>query len=285
MRRETRFGSALLIEFPFALTQFNDKALHCIGLQASMNPLFIIAGSGLLAGMMNALAGGGTFVTLPALIAVGIPSVAANTTSTVALYPGQLTSTWAYRDGLGPIGSVSLRALTLATFIGGAIGAILLLRTPIQLFDGLLPWLMAIATLALTFGRRIGEILRSKWHISGNAVISVQFCLGIYGGYFGGGVGIMMMAVWILLSDRTLKSFNAPRTLLVSAANTIAVLIFVAAGAVRWREALIMLMAAALGGYCGAQLGRRAPAPVVRFGTLLVSCGITLLFFARAYLR
>src|SRR5271170_3016835 len=118
-----------------------------------MNPQVVVFGAGLLAGMMNALAGGGTFVTLPALIAVGVPSVTANTTSTVALYPGQLTSAWSYRDGLGPIGSVSLRALTLATLIGGAIGAVLLLRTPTQLFDGLLPWLMLIATLALTFGR------------------------------------------------------------------------------------------------------------------------------------
>jgi uncharacterized membrane protein YfcA len=250
-----------------------------------MSPYFIIAAAGLSAGTMNALAGGGTFVTLPALIAVGVPSVTANTSSTVALYPGQLTSAWAYRDGLGPIGAVSLRALTVATFIGGAIGAVLLLRTPIKVFDTVLPWLMAIATLALTFGRQLGEILRSKWHINATAVLGVQFGLGIYGGYFGGGVGIMMMAIWSLLGDRTLKSFNAPRTLLVTAANTVAALIFVVAGAVRWREALIIMFAAMLGGYFGAQIGRRAPAGVVRVGTLLVSCGITLLFFARAYLQ
>jgi hypothetical protein len=158
---------------------------------------------------MNALAGGASFVTLPALIAAGVPSVNANTTSTVALYPGQLTSSWAYRDGLGPIGSVPLR--------------------------------------------------RRRWRIGAPAVLGVQFCLGIYGGYFGGGVGIMMMAVWSLLTDRTLKSFNAPRTLLVSAANAIAVLIFIAARAVYWREAWIMLATAMLGAYCGSLIGRRAP--------------------------
>lgn len=234
--------------------------------------------------MMNALAGGGTFVTLPALIAAGVSSVNANTTSTVALFPGQLTSTWAYRDGLGSIGSVPLRSLLLATFVGGALGAVLLLRTPIKTFDVVLPWLLAIATAALAFGSRLGEMLRRRWRIGAPAVLAAQFCLGIYGGYFGGGVGIMMMAVWSLLGDRTLKSFNAPRTLLVCAANTVAVLIFIAAGAVRWREGLVLLAAAILGAYCGSLIGRRAPAGAIRALTVCLSVGITLAFFVRAYL-
>ena len=250
-----------------------------------MSPLSVVAGAGLIAGMMNALAGGGSFVTLPALIAAGVPSVNANTSSTVALFPGTLMSAWTYRDGLGPIGSVSLRPLLIATFVGGALGAVLLLLTPIKTFDLVLPWLMAIATVMLALGSRLGEMLRRHWRIGAAAVLTVQFCLGIYGGYFGGGVGIMMMAVWSLLSERTLKSFNAPRTLLVSAANTIAVLIFIAAQSVRWRETLVMLVAATLGGYLGALIGRRAPAGVVRAGTLLVSVSITLAFFARAYLK
>ena len=180
-----------------------------------MSPLLLVAGAGVIAGMMNALAGGGSFVTLPALIAVGVPSVTANTTSTVALFPGQLTSAWTYRDGLGSIGPVTLRSLLLATFVGGVIGALLLLRTPITAFDVILPWLLATATLTLAFGRQLGEVWRRRWRINAPLVVAVQFGLGIYGGYFGGGVGIMMMAVWSLLGDRTLKSFNAPRTLLV----------------------------------------------------------------------
>ena len=250
-----------------------------------MNSLWLIAGSGVLAGMMNALAGGGSFVTLPALIAVGVPSVTANTTSTVALFPGQIASAWTYRDGLGDIGSVSLRWLLVATFLGGVIGALLLLRTPITAFDFILPWLMAIATTALTFGRRLGESLRRRWRIGAPVVMAVQFGLGVYGGYFGGGVGIMMMAVWSLLSERTLKSFNAPRTLMVCAANTVAVFIFIAAHAVMWREGLVMLVGAVIGGICGANIGRRAPAGVIRVGTLVLSIAITLGFFARAYLN
>ena len=139
-----------------------------------MSPDVLIAGAGLIAAAMNALAGGGTFVTLPALIAVGVPSVIANTSSTVALYPGQLSSVWAYRDGLGPIGPVPLRTLALATLIGGAVGAGLLLRTPIRLFDGMLPWLMANATLSLTFGRQLGEMLRRRWQIGASAMLMAR---------------------------------------------------------------------------------------------------------------
>jgi uncharacterized membrane protein YfcA len=250
-----------------------------------MSPLFLVAGAGLIAGMMNALAGGGSFVTLPALIAAGVPSVYANTSSTVALYPGQLTSSWAYRAGLGPIGPVALRSLVIVTFLGGALGAALLLRTPIETFDVVLPWLMAVATVALALGSRLGEMLRRRWRIGAPAVLVVQFGLGIYGGYFGGGVGIMMMAVWSLLSDRTLKSFNAPRTLLVSAANAIAVLIFIVARAVQWREALLMLATAMVGDFVGSLIGRRAPAGAIRAVTMWLSVGITLAFFVRAYLK
>jgi hypothetical protein len=251
----------------------------------NMPPYLTVFGAGLLAGTMNALVGGGSFVTLPALISVGLPSVQANASSTVGLFPGGAASAWAYRDGLGPIGVVSLRPLLLVTLVGGAIGAFLLLWTPSTTFDFVLPWLLMIATLTLGFGRRLGEWLRRRGHIGPSAVLVLQFGLGIYGGYFGGAVGIMMMAVWGLLDNRDFKSLNAPRTLMLTAANTMAVLIFIAAHAVRWSETLVLLIAATIGGYCGAQVGRRAPARLVRAATLLVASGITLLFFARAYFK
>jgi uncharacterized protein len=250
-----------------------------------MHPDLSIFGAGLLAGTMNALAGGGSFVSLPALIGIGVPSVQANASSTVGLFPGAAASAWAYRDGLGPVGAVKLRPLLLTTIGGGAIGALLLLWTPSRTFDFLLPWLLMIATLTLAFGRQLGESLRRRWHIRPSAVLIVQLGLGIYGGYFGGAVGIMMMAVWGLLENRDLKSLNAPRTLMVTAANAMAVVLFIAAHAIRWRETMIMLVAATIGGYCGAQVGRRASSRVVRAGTLFIAGGITLLFFARAYLK
>ncbi|GAB7542924.1 sulfite exporter TauE/SafE family protein [Cupriavidus sp. 8B] len=232
---------------------------------------------------MNALAGGGSFVSLPALIAAGVPPVLANTSSTVALFPGGIASVWAYRDGLGPVGSVSMRSLLVATLCGGFAGAMLLLWTSSTAFSLVLPWLLLIATLALAFGRRLGEALRVRWRIHGHAVLAIQFALGVYGGYFGGAVGIMMLAMWGLLDSRDLKSLNAPRTLLVSAANAVAVLTFVVAHAVRWPETLAMLVAAVIGGYGGARIGRRASPGIIRAGTLLATSCITLAFFVRAY--
>ena len=257
------------------------------GLCTSMggvNQLLLVSGAGLIAGAMNALAGGGSFISLPALIAVGVPSVQANASSTVALFPGGIASAWTYRDGLGRVGAVSLRPLMLITLCGGVVGAVLLLWTPTRTFDFALPWLLLLATLALSFGRRLGESLRRRWRIKPSAVLTVQFVLGVYGGYFGGAVGIMMVAVWGLLENRDLKSLNAPRTLLVSTANTMAVLTFVAAHAVHWPETVVMLVAATVGGYCGAQIGRRAPPRIIRAGTILVTTCITVSFFARVYL-
>lgn len=239
--------------------------------------------AGLLAGAMNALAGGGSFVTLPALIAAGVPPVQANASSTVALFPGGLASAWAYRDGLQPVGGVPLRALLAVTLCGGLAGAVLLLRTSTAAFTCLLPWLLLLASLALAFGRRIGQALRARCRIHAGAVLAIQFALGVYGGYFGGAVGIMMMALWGLVDSRDLKCLNAPRTVMVSAANLVAVLAFILAGAVHWQASVAMLAGAVMGGYGGARVGRRMPAALVRRATLLATFGITLAFFVKTY--
>ena len=248
-----------------------------------MNAFLLVGCAGFLAGAMNALAGGGSFVSLPALIAAGVPPVQANASSTVALLPGGAVSAWAYREGLGPVGAASLRSLIAVTLLGGISGALLLLWTPTKVFDFLLPWLLLLATVMLAFGRGLGEALRRRWHIGRWKVLPIQFVLGVYGGYFGGAVGIMMMAVWGLLDSRELKSLNAPRTLLVTLANSLAALTFVVAGAVHWPETIVMLVASAAGGYGGAQLGRRAPAPLVRAATLVLTACITVAFFLKAY--
>lgn len=232
---------------------------------------------------MNALAGGGSFVSLPVLMAAGVPPVQANASSTVALLPGSLASVWAYRDGLHPVGGVPLRTLLVATLCGGLAGALLLLRTSAAAFTFVLPWLLLAASLTLAFGRSLGQALRARWRVRAPAVLAVQFALGVYGGYFGGAVGIMMMALWGLIDQRDLKALNAPRTLLVSSANAVAVLAFSLGGAVYWPLTLAMLAGAVIGGYGGAHLGRRAPASVIRAFTLLATSSITLAFFVKAY--
>jgi uncharacterized membrane protein YfcA len=249
----------------------------------SMNSMILVFSAGLLAGAMNALAGGGSFVTLPALIAAGVPPLQANTSSTVALFPGGLASAWAYRDGLRQVGAVSLRVLLTTTLCGGLIGALLLLQTSSAVFTFVLPWLLLVACFTLAFGRRVGSMLRARWKIHTHAVVIVQFVLGVYGGYFGGAVGIMMIAIWGLLDSADLKQLNGPRTLLVSAANLAAVIAFIVANAVRWPETLIMLAGAVIGGYGGARIGRRTPPGIIRAMTLLATFCITLVFFVKTY--
>lgn len=247
-----------------------------------LTTLILILG-GFFAGAMNALAGGGSFVSLPALIAVGVPPVLANTSSTVALYPGSIASAWAYRKGLSTIVDVPLKPLLFITVSGGVVGALLLLYTPSKAFDLVLPWLLLVATIALTYGRQIGGYLRQRISVPTGVVLFIQFLLGIYGGYFGGAVGIMMVAVWGLLGSHEIKSMNPARTLMVTAANTMAVLIFIFAGAVQWQATVIMLLSATLGGYFGALLGMRLPVRVIRIGTIMLTAFITIVFFMRAY--
>ncbi len=245
--------------------------------------LLLVAIAGLVAGAMNALAGGGSFVTLPALISAGVPSVQANASSTFAITPGGLVSAWAYRDSLRPIGNTSMQTLLITTMIGGAAGGLLLLWTPTRIFDVVLPWLLLTATLMLMFGRPLSQWLRERVHIRPAFMLAVQFLLGAYSGYFGGAVGLMMIAVWGLIDGGDPKSFNGPRMLLVSLANAVAGILFAAAGAVYWREALVMMIAAIVGGYAGALVGRRLSSVTIRFITLTVATCITLAFFARAY--
>jgi len=248
-----------------------------------MDQLLLLGSAGVIAGAMNAVTGGGSFVSLPALIAVGVPSVAANASSTVALWPGGAASVWVYRDGLRAVAGVPLAALAVVTLISGAIGGALLLLTPTILFDRLLPWLLLIATLALAFGPRLGVALRGQHRPPRAATLAVQGLLGVYGGYYGGAVGIMMMAAWSLLDGSDVKALNAPRTLMVGIANGAAVLCFAGTSVVYWREALGIGIGAVLGGSVGAWLGRRLPVGIVRAATLTLCTIITALFFVHTY--
>jgi len=173
--------------------------------------------------------------------------------------------------------------MLLATLAGGLIGSVLLLSTSSTAFNAVLPWLMLVATLALAFGRRVGARLQGRVPGRAALVLGGQFCLGIYGGYFGGAVGLMMMAVWCVLGEGDVKVLNGPRTLLVTAANTVAVLTFMLAGAVRWPQTLAMLAGGLAGGIFGARLGRVVPARVTRLMTLFFTFSITVLFFVRSF--
>lgn len=249
-----------------------------------MNDPLLLLGAGLLAGAMNAAAGGGTFVSLPALIFAGVPSVGANTSSTVALFPGSVASTWAYRKNLGEFKlGVSIAALMMVSIMGSILGALLLLLTPSRSFDVIVPWLLLVGTVTFGFGRQIGDAFRRRIRVRPLTVLLCQFVLGIYGGYFGGAVGIMMMAVWGLLGAADIKAMNATKTLLVGATNSIAVICFVVAGKVWWPETCVVMVAAIVGGYGGARLAQRTKAEHLRAGINVVNVVMTALFFYRTF--
>jgi hypothetical protein len=247
-----------------------------------MTTLPLLAATGLLAGAMNAIAGGGSFVTFPVMVFAGLPPIAANASSTVALFPGTIASTFAYRRDLHGVGGFSLGVLAPLSFVAGVTGAILLLVTPAHLFDAVIPWLLLLASLTFAFGARAGIMLHRVIRIRPGALPFIQFVIATYGGYFGGAVGLMMMAAWSLLTaSDDLKSMAPARMLLVSAANSGAVLCFIAARAVHWPETLAMLAASVIGGYFGARLTRILPPQVVRRFVIVLTAVVTAAFFLR----
>lgn len=245
----------------------------------------LLLAAGFLAGAMNAVAGGGTFVALPALSLMGLAPTVANASTTVALFPGSLASAWAYRRDVRPLDAAPSWALLVLSLVGGLIGALLLLVTPQSAFRILIPWLLLVATATLAAGPRLTTTLqRLNLHFGRRSILAAQLLLGVYGGYFGGAVGLMMLAAWSLATALDLRTLNPLRTLMVAAANGVAVLCFAATGNVAWREALMVMIGGIAGGYLGAHYGRRLPAPVLRVVILAIATVTTAAFFAKAYL-
>lgn len=239
--------------------------------------------AGVVGGAMNALAGGGTFATMPALLAIGTPANIANATSNLALMPGAATSAWSFRGELKPVGGVPVRVLAGITFTAGLVGSALLVATPSRAFDLIVPWLLLVAFAAIAFGRRGAEWLSGRVTIGRRTLVVAQALLGTYGGYFGGGVGMMTTAVYGLLARESPRSMFAPRTLMLAVANFAAAIVFMACGMIRWDAGLPMLAGGVAGGWAGAHLGKRLSPGLVRGWTLLVTLATTLVFFWRAY--
>lgn len=247
-----------------------------------MIDFMILLVAGLVAGAMNAAAGGGSFVTLPAMIFAGVPSVEANASSTVALFPGAVASVYAYRHDFRPFEVLALPVMLAITMAGGLVGALLLLLTPAKRFDMIVPWLLLAGTLVFAFGGRASVWLRRRFRIGPVALTCCQLLLGIYCGYFGGAVGIMTLAVWSLLGMTDIRAMNATKTLVVGATNGIAVVCFILAGKIWWAQTVVMLTAAIVGGYGGAHFARRLPPERLRTGISVFNFIITAIFFLRA---
>jgi len=236
---------------------------------------------------MNALAGGGTFVVFPALLYTGVPPVPANATNTVALWPGLAASVRAFWPRL-KVARRLLVSLLGISLLGGVAGAVLLIRTPADIFMKLVPWLMLAATGLFALGGRIGcgnAATDGGELTGGRMVLATLFELGVavYGGYFGGGIGILILAMLGAMGMNDIHEMNALKIVLTTAINGIAVVTFIVAGAVRWPQALVILAGAVLGGYFAAHYSQKMPEAWIRGFVLVVGAGMTTYFFLRPH--
>jgi uncharacterized membrane protein YfcA len=246
---------------------------------ATYGLLFVAAAIG---GAINSVAGGGSFVAFPALLFAGVPAVPANATNTIALWPGSVASAVAYRRELGDVRR-ELVPLGIASLVGGAAGSMLLLRTSDHTFVLLIPWLLLFATVLFSFGGVVTRRLHGGGQASLGVGIAAQLCIGLYGGYFGGGIGIMMLAVLSLLGMTDIHRMNSLKAVLGALVNGVAVVAFVVAGAVAWAPGSVMVVGGIVGGYAGAAIARRVEPSLVRRLVLVVAWSMTGYFFLRTY--
>jgi uncharacterized membrane protein YfcA len=247
--------------------------------------LFVAALAG---GTLNSVAGGGSFLSFPALIVSGVPAIPANATSTVALWPGAAASVGAYRREFAKVNRRLVITLTVCSVIGGVAGAELLLHTPAKTFTTLIPFLLLLATMLFAFGKPLTAWWK-RGHPSASTLsnrslagmAAAQLVIALYGGYFGGGIGILMLATLGLMGMQNIHEMNAVKTLLAACINGVAVVTFVLAGAVVWGPALVMIAGSLVGGYGGAAFARRLDPRVVRWFVIAVGVVMTVYFFVR----
>jgi uncharacterized membrane protein YfcA len=243
--------------------------------------------AGAIGGAMNAVAGGGSFVAFPALLFTGVAPIAANATNTLSLWVGTAVSGGAYRKRLNLPWRVLLPLLVMS-LVGGLTGALLLIKTPAHTFLRVIPWLMLGATLLFAFGKHLtGRLSAGISHEASNAAVAgaslFELLVAIYGGYFGGGIGIMNLAMLAALGMTDIHAMNALKIVLVAVINGVAAVTFIATGAILWPQALVMIAGAAIGGYAAAHYTQKLPQPLVRAMVLALGLGMTTYFFAKAY--
>jgi uncharacterized membrane protein YfcA len=231
------------------------------------------------AGVLNAIAGGGSFLTFPALVFAGVPPVAANATSAMAVSPGYLGSTLGFRPELRSLPPLLLVREVGVAALGGLLGAGLLLLTPASVFAGIVPWLLLLATALFALGPRIAGLSggsgHPRWRLPGLLAVAV------YGGYFNGGLGILLMALYTLSGESRLNTVNALKNLNSFVLSLLSVVAFAAAGAIVWPQAVWMMLWATAGGWAGARLARRLPARWVRLLVIVTGLVMSAVFFVR----
>jgi uncharacterized protein len=219
----------------------------------------LLAAAGIGAGVVNAIAGGGTLLTFPALLAVGLPPVTANATNTLALLPGQISSAFAYRRHLGEERRRAV-ALALPSLVGGLAGALLLVKLPESTFEAVVPWLIVFACAVLALQEPIRHLVAHGRYGSHPAALWIaQLLIAIYGGYFGAGIGILMLAAMGILLPSSVQHANGLKILFSLLINGVAAIYFLGAGQTSAPEAALVAVAGMIGGFAGAHLAQRLP--------------------------
>ena len=241
---------------------------------------FILFLASFWAGIQNALAGGGSFITLPSLMLTGMDARAANITSTVALFPAQLATGWTGRKNVEGAAGLTFRALAIISLIGGACGAVLLLVTPPSFFAHLVPWLVLFATVVFAWGS-FGPKRPGTAHLGQSGAAVAQFLISVYGGYFGGGIGFLMLAA-LTAAGVAMRAAGASKNVLAGAMNASAVLIFVFSPQVRWVAAGVSGAGAILGGIAGGLMLQKVNERALRAGIVLIGIALTVGLFLHA---
>ena len=244
-------------------------------------PYLLLLVTALIAGAQNALAGGGSFITFPALLLFGMGARAANVTSTIALFPGQIATGLTGRRHVAGAEGLSFRALAAISFLGGLAGAVLLLETPESFFERLVPFLVLFATSIFAWGSFRGTSA-SRTRLSPAAAAAAQFAIAVYGGYFGGGIGMLMLAA-LTLAGLPVRQASATKNVLAAVMNASAVVIFAFSRDVHWEAALAVAAGSVIGGQAGAWLMLRVSERRLRLGVVAVGILLTLGLFIRAY--
>jgi len=246
-----------------------------------MIDLIVLCAAAFLAGALNAIAGGGSFLTFPALVFAGVPPIAANATSAVAVFPGYASGALGFLSELRSFDRRVLIRMVGLSVVGGVSGSILLLVTPASVFNWVVPWLLLFATVLFLLGGRINSWIESRGKAKSNGWITTLL-VSIYGGYFNGGLGIVLLALFSAQGMRDLNLMNGLKNMLSFVLSAASVATFALAGVVWWKEAMVMMLAATIGGYVGARLARRMPLAMVKTVVVIVGLVMTMVFFARS---
>jgi uncharacterized protein len=238
----------------------------------------ILIAAAFLGGALNSLAGGGTLVTFPALLFAGLNPIDANASSVVALFSGTFAGAWAYRRNILAVTEFSVLGLFILSLVGGLIGALLLLWTPPTVFATLVPWLILFATIVFAVGNFAPVELIKRNQLGPRGALAALFIIAIYGGYFGGGIGFLLLAAFTLVGMRDINAMNGLKMGLVGVMTVTAIITFIAANVVRWPETLPMLASSAVGSYMAAHWAQRLDQRLIKGFVIVLGAGLTVYF-------